>query len=131
MGVGGDEREVRAAHEGDREARAIESHREQILHDRDDANTRLALAKSMEKAGDYQGVIDAAWDLPFITPYGDESHALLGRAYLELEDWQNARRELELRLALETPAMEEIYPDLAWVLLSFRPLLSSWHTSIM
>ncbi len=100
----------------DLDAQAIESYRQQIFHDRDDANTRLALAKSMEKAGDYQGVIDAAWDLPFITPYGDESHALLGRAYLELEDWQNARRELELRLALETPAMEEIYPDLAWVL---------------
>ena len=31
-------------------------------------------------------------------------------------DWQNARRELELRLAMENPQIAEIYPDLAWVL---------------
>ena len=100
----------------DLDAQAIESYRKQIQYDRDDASTRLALAKSMEKAGDSQGVIDAAWDLPFISPYGDESHALLARAYVDLGDWQNARRELELRLAMESPVMEEIYPDLAWVL---------------
>ena len=70
----------------------------------------------MDKAGDWQGVIDAAWDLPFITPYGDDGHAVLARAYLEMGDWQNARRELELRLAMENPQIAEIYPDLAWVL---------------
>jgi tetratricopeptide (TPR) repeat protein len=95
---------------------ALESYRQQIQYDRDDATTRLALAQSMDKAGDWQGVIDAAWDLPFITPYGDDGHAVLARAYLEMGDWQNARRELELRLAMENPQIAEIYPDLAWVL---------------
>lgn len=95
---------------------ALDSFRSQIRYDRDDASTRLALALSLEKSEDWQGVIDAAWDLPYITPYGDEGHAALARAYLALGDWQNARRELDLRLAQENPVIAEIYPDLAWVL---------------
>ena len=100
----------------DMRSESLDSYRSQILYDRDDASTRLALALSLEKAEDWQGVVDAAWDLPYITPYGDEGHAALAKAYLELEDWANAKRELELRLAMESPQMAEIYPDLCWVL---------------
>ncbi len=100
---------------GDPDA-AIESMRAQVRNDRDDAPSRLALAQRLAKREDWEGVVDAAWDLPFISPYGDESHALLATAYFNIQAWSKAKREFEARLAAEKPPLDEIYPDLSWVL---------------
>ena len=100
----------------DMEDAAIQSLQSQVLYNRDDAPTRLLLAKTLSKREDWSGVVEAAWDLPYISPYGDEGHALLSRAFLELQDWPNAKRELNLRLAMGEPVLGEIYPDLCWVL---------------
>jgi len=98
------------------EEEALVSLKSQVKNDRDDAPTRLALAKRLEKISDWEGVVDAAWDLPFIYPYGDEGHAILGRAYMHIEAWDKAKRELKARLAAQKPPLEDIYPDLSWAL---------------
>ncbi|MBT6451735.1 MAG: tetratricopeptide repeat protein [Planctomycetes bacterium] len=95
---------------------SIDSLRAQVANNRDDAPTRLALAQRLAQKEDWPGVVDAAWDLPFISPYADDGHALLAQAFIQIEAWGKARRELELRLAAEAPALKEIYPDYCWVL---------------
>lgn len=95
---------------------AVKSLRSQIRHDRDDARTRLLLAETLADQADWEGVIDAAWDLPFIDPYNDKGHDLLARGYIGIEAWGKAKRELQARLSSETPQLGEIYPDLSWVL---------------
>lgn len=95
---------------------SIDALRAQVMNDRDDAPTRLALAQRMAQKEDWSAVIDAAWDLPFITPYDDEGHQLLAKAFIHVEAWGKARIELELRLAAESPPLKEVYPDYCWVL---------------
>jgi len=95
---------------------AVKSLRSQIRHDRDDAPTRLLLAETLADQADWEGVIDAAWDLPFIDPYNDKGHDFLARGYIGIEAWGKAKRELQARLSSETPQLGEIYPDLSWVL---------------
>ncbi|NRA75267.1 MAG: tetratricopeptide repeat protein, partial [Planctomycetes bacterium] len=95
---------------------AIESLRSQALHNRDDAGSRLLVAESLAEKSDWEGVVDVAWDLPFIDPYNDKGHHLLSQGYIGIEAWGKAKRELKTRLSASSPELGEIYPDLAWVL---------------
>ena len=95
---------------------ALESLRAQALHDRDDVRTRLLVAESLADQNDWAGVIDVAWDIPFIDPYNDKGHDLLAQGFIGIKAWSKAKRELKARLSADTPQLGDIYPDLSWVL---------------
>ena len=95
---------------------AVESLRSQALYDRSDARTRLLVSESLANKGDWAGVVDVAWDLPFIDPYNEKGHELLALGYIGIEAWGKAKTELEARLSASSPKLGQIYPDLSWVL---------------
>ena len=95
---------------------ALESLRAQALHDRNDVRTRLLVAESLADQNDWAGVIDVAWDIPFIDPYNDKGHDLLAQGFIGIKAWSKAKRELKARLSADTPQLGDIYPDLSWVL---------------
>ena len=83
----------------DLKAEALESLRSQVLHDRDDAGTRLLVAETLASQSRWEELIDVAWDIPFIDPYSDQGHDYLARGYLGIEAWNKAKRELKARLS--------------------------------
>ncbi len=87
---------------------------ELIKLSRDDFPTRKRLAEYYFAEERWEKLIAAAWDAPFIWPYDQEIHRMLGSAYFETEAYSLAKRELEVQMAAEEPPLREIYPRLAY-----------------
>jgi len=85
-----------------------------VATDRDDFATRKRLAEHWSAKGNWAKVIECAWDAPFIIPYDQDVHRMLGRAYFETAAYSLAKRELEVQLAGERPPIAEIFPMLAY-----------------
>ncbi len=99
--------------EGD-EKGAVELYERLIRYDRDNFPVRLRLAGYYTAAENWEKVIESAWDAPFIWPYDQDLHRMLGRAYFETGAHRLAKRELEVQLVGEAPPLGEIYPRLAY-----------------
>jgi tetratricopeptide (TPR) repeat protein len=85
-----------------------------VAIDRDDFPTRKKLAEHWSAKGNWAKVIECAWDAPYIIPYDQEIHRMLGRAYFETAAYGLAKRELEVQLAGERPPIAEVFPLLAY-----------------
>jgi len=85
-----------------------------VATDRDDFPTRKRLAERWSAKENWAKVIECAWDAPFILPYDQDVHRMLGRAYFETAAYGLAKRELEVQLAGQEPPLAEIFPLLAY-----------------
>ena len=96
------------------EAEAVAVLEQLIRIDRDDFPTRMKVGNYYAAGEDWEKVIEAAWDAPYINPYEVETHRLLGRAYFETNAFRLAKREYEIMLVGDEPPVREVYPRLAY-----------------
>ncbi|MGE3165627.1 MAG: tetratricopeptide repeat protein [Planctomycetota bacterium] len=100
--------------EEDREADAIAVLEQLVRVARDDLEVRKRLGAYYTAREEWPLLVQALGDAPFIDPFDGEVHQMLAKGYVEVEAYESALRELEVLLAFEDPALEKIYPELAF-----------------
>lgn len=80
----------------------------------DDLDVRKRLASYYRIREEWDKLVLALEDGPFIDPFDIEVHQLLAQGYVEAEAYGPALRELTILLAYDDPALEKIYPEIAW-----------------
>lgn len=98
----------------DREADAITVLEKLVRVSRDDFEVRKRLGSYYTAREEWPLVVQALEDAPFIDPFDQEVHQMLAKAFVEVDAHESALRELTVLLAYEDPALDKIYPELAY-----------------